>query len=349
MENETVNAVHAIQMNAAFWMSLTIFLVALAIIISEKIHKTIVAISGAALMLILKILDQHEAFHLEELGIDWNVIFLLISMMIIINLIRPTGMFEYIAIKSAKIGKGDPLRIMVILAVVTAALSALLDNVTTVLLIAPVTLLIADALDVDPIPYMIVEALASNIGGTATLIGDPPNIMIASKAKLDFMDFIIHLTPAVILIMVVFIFIVKIVFKKQLTTREELKKRIMNMDEREAIKNPLMLKKSLIVLGIVLIGFIFHGVLHYEPATIALFGAALLLLLSGTHEPHHILAEVEWPVIFFFIGLFIMVGGVVKGRRHHLDVPGGLADDPWQPVRHIHVDHVVFSRGLGGG
>ena len=312
MENEAVNAVHAIQMNATFWMSLTIFLVALGIIISEKIHKTIVAISGAALMLILKILDQHEAFHLEELGIDWNVIFLLISMMIIINLVRPTGMFEYIAIKSAKIGKGDPLRIMVILAVVTAVLSAFLDNVTTVLLIAPVTLLIADALDVDPIPYMIVEALASNIGGTATLIGDPPNIMIASKAKLDFMDFIIHLTPAVILIMVAFIFIVKIVFKKQLTTREELKKRIMNMDEREAIKNPVMLKKSLIVLGIVLIGFMFHGILHYEPATIALFGAALLLLLSGTHEPHHILAEVEWPVIFFFIGLFIMVGGVVK-------------------------------------
>ena len=312
MGNEAVNAVQAIQMNTTFWMSLTIFLVALAIIISEKIHKTIVAISGASLMLILKILDQHEAFHLEELGIDWNVIFLLISMMIIINLVRPTGMFEYIAIKSAKIGKGDPLRIMVILAVVTAVLSAFLDNVTTVLLIAPVTLLIADALDVDAIPYLLVEALASNIGGTATLIGDPPNIMIASKAKLDFMDFIIHLTPAIIIIMVAFILIVRIVFRKQLTTREELKKRIMDMDEREAIKNPVMLKKSLIVLGIVLIGFMFHGLLHYEPATIALFGAALLLLLSGTREPHHILAEVEWPVIFFFIGLFIMVGGVVK-------------------------------------
>ncbi len=312
MENEVVNAVHAIQMNTTFWMSLTIFLVALAVIISEKIHKTIVAISGASLVLVLKILDQHEAFHLEELGVDWNVIFLLIGMMVIINLIKPTGIFEYIAIKSAKIGKGDPLRIMVILAVVTAALSALLDNVTTVLLIAPVTLLIAEALEVDAIPYMIVEALASNIGGTATLIGDPPNIMIASKAKLDFLDFILHLAPVVLLLMVVFIIIVKIVFKKQLTTREELKKKIMNMDERKAIKNPAMLKKSLVVLAIVLLGFMFHGLLHYEPATIALFGAALLLLLSGTHEPHHILAEVEWTVIFFFIGLFIMVGGVIK-------------------------------------
>ncbi len=310
MENEAV--VQTFQMNAAFWMALTIFLVALVAIISEKIHKTIVAIGGASLMLVLKILSQHQAFHLEEFGVDWNVIFLLISMMIIINLTKPTGMFEYIAIKSAKIGKGDPLKIMVIMALVTAVLSAFLDNVTTVLLIAPVTLLIADALDVDAIPYLIVEALASNIGGTATLIGDPPNIMIASKARLDFMDFIIHLAPAVIFIMVVFLFIVKIVFRKQLTTREELKKRIMDMDEREAIKNPLMLKKSLFVLAVVLVGFIFHGLLHYEPATIALFGAALLLLLSGTHEPHHVLADVEWPVIFFFIGLFIMVGGVVK-------------------------------------
>jgi Na+/H+ antiporter NhaD/arsenite permease-like protein len=310
MENQAV--VQTFQMNAAFWMALTIFLVALAVIMSEKIHKTIVAVGGASLMLVLKILSQHQAFHVEEFGIDWNVIFLLISMMIIINLIKPTGMFEYIAIKSAKIGKGDPLKIMVIMALVTAVLSAFLDNVTTVLLIAPVTLLIADALDVDAIPYLIVEALASNIGGTATLIGDPPNIMIASKARLDFMDFVYHLTPAVIVIMVAFLIIVRIVFRKQLKTREELKKRIMDMDEREAIKDPIMLKKSLFVLAIVLIGFIIHGLLHYEPATIALFGAALLLLLSGTHEPHHVLADVEWPVIFFFIGLFIMVGGVVK-------------------------------------
>jgi Na+/H+ antiporter NhaD/arsenite permease-like protein len=263
-------------------------------------------------MIVLKILHQHEAFHVEELGVDWNVIFLLISMMIIINLMRPTGFFEYIAIKSAKLGKGDPMRIMIIFAVVTAVMSALLDNVTTVLLLAPVTLLIADALDIDAIPFLIVEALASNIGGTATLIGDPPNIMIASKAKLNFMDFVYHLSPIVIILMIVFLFIVKIVFGKKLKTREELKQRIMQMNEREAIKDSLMLKKSLFVLGVVLVGFIFHGTLHYEPATIALFGAGLLLLLSGTHDPHHYFAEVEWPTIFFFIGLFIMVGGVVK-------------------------------------
>lgn len=299
-------------MDTAFWTATAIFLLAYATIISEKVHKTIIAVFGAGLILIFKILHQHEAFHVEEFGIDWNVIFLLVSMMIIINLMKPTGVFEYIAIKSAKWGKGDPFRILAIFAVVTAVLSAFLDNVTTVLLITPVTLLIADALEVDPIPYLISCALASNIGGTATLVGDPPNIMIASKARLDFMAFIYHLTPVVIVIMVFYIFALKLIWGRRLITRDELKQRIMAMDEREAIKDPVMLKKSLIVLAIVLTGFVFHGMLHLQPATVALFGAGLLLLLSKTHEPHHILAEVEWPTIFFFMGLFIIVGGVVK-------------------------------------
>lgn len=299
-------------MNASFWIAITIFTVALIAIISEKIHKTVVAIFGASLVLALKILDQHEAFHLEEYGVDWNVIFLLVGMMVIISLIRPTGMFEYIAIKSAKIGRGEPMRIMIIFAVITAVLSALLDNVTTVLLLAPVTLLIAEALQVDAVPFLIVEALASNIGGTATLIGDPPNIMIASKAKLSFVDFIIHLTPVVIVIMIFFLLVIRVVFAKGLQTKDELKQRIMSMQENEAIKDPAMLKKSLFVLGLVLVGFTLHGVFHYEPATVALFGAGLLLLLSKTSEPHRVLAEVEWPVIFFFIGLFVMVGGLVK-------------------------------------
>ncbi len=312
MTHEAAAASQPFVMDTAFWTATAIFLLAYAAIISEKIHKTIIAIFGAGLILVFKILQQHEAFHIEEFGIDWNVIFLLISMMVIINLMRPTGVFEYIAIKSAKWGKGEPFRIMAIFAVVTAVLSAFLDNVTTVLLITPVTLLIADALEVDPIPYLISCALASNIGGTATLIGDPPNIMIASKAQLDFMAFIYHLTPVVIVIMVFYILAIKLIWGKKLKTREELKQRIMAMDENEAIKDPVMLKKSLFVLAVVLTGFVFHGVLHFQPATIALFGAGLLLLLSKTHEPHHILAEVEWPTIFFFMGLFIIVGGVVK-------------------------------------
>ncbi len=312
MTHETVTASQPFVMDTAFWTASIIFILAYAIIVSEKVHKTIVAIFGASLMLILHILEQHEAFHIEELGVDWNVIFLLMSMMIIINLMRPTGIFEYIAIKSAKIGKGEPFRIMIIFSIIIAVLSALLDNVTTVLLITPVTLLIADALEVDPIPYLITGALASNIGGTATLIGDPPNIMIASKAGLNFMDFVYHLTPIVIVLMFVYLFILKIVFGKRLKTRSELMKRIMEMNEKEAIKDPVMLTKSLIVLGIVLIGFIFHGMLHFQPATVALFGAGLLLLMSKTHDPHHYLADVEWPTIFFFIGLFILVGGVAK-------------------------------------
>ncbi|HLC16578.1 MAG TPA: ArsB/NhaD family transporter [Thermodesulfovibrionia bacterium] len=312
-------ASHAVVMDTTFWTATIIFIIAYAVIVSEKIHKTIVALFAAALMLILKILTQHEAFHiaeiehrLVELGVDWNVIFLLISMMVIINLMRPTGIFEFIAIKSAKLGKGDPIRIMVIFAIVVAILSALLDNVTTVLLITPVTFLIADALEIDPIPYLLVCAFASNIGGTATLIGDPPNIMIASKAGLSFMDFVYHLTPVVIVMMVAFIVMIKLMFGKKLVTRPELKSRIMEMDEYEVIKDKGMLIKSLAVLFLVLAGFVLHGALHYHPATIALFGAGLLLLLSKTHDPHHYLAEVEWSTIFFFIGLFIMVGAVAK-------------------------------------
>lgn len=312
MSTEVVTSSQQIVMDTTFWAATLIFFLSYVVIMTEKVHKTVVAIVGAGLVLILKILDQHEAFYIEELGVDWNVIFLLISMMIIINLMRPTGIFEYIAIKSAKWGKGDPFRILAIFAIVTAVLSAFLDNVTTVLLITPVTLLIAEALEVEPEPYLISCALASNIGGTATLIGDPPNIMIASKAQLNFMDFILHLTPIIIIIMFFYIFAIWLIWGRKLRTREELKRRVMEMKEREAIKDPLMLKKSLFVLSLVLLGFVFHGFLHYPPATIALFGAGLLLLLSNTHEPHHVLAEVEWPTIFFFIGLFIIVGAVVK-------------------------------------
>ena len=310
--NADIVTLHQFDANPAFWIATLVFIVAYVVIVSEKVHKTIVAVCGGALMLVFHILDQHEAFHVEEYGVDWNVIFLLIGMMTIINIIRPTGFFEYIAIRSAKAGKGEPIRILIIFAMVTAALSALLDNVTTVLLIAPVTLFIADALDVDPIPFLIIEALASNIGGTATLIGDPPNIMIASKAKLTFMDFVYHLTPIVVLLMVVFLVVIRIAFGKKLQTTAELKQRVLSMDEKAAINDPVMLKKSFFVLALVLAGFVFHGALHYEPATVALFGAGLLLLLSKTTEPHSILAEIEWPTIFFFIGLFIIIGGGVK-------------------------------------
>ncbi len=301
-----------ISFTPVFIMATAVFILAYALIISERIHKTVVALAGASLIIVLGILTQEEAFHSTEFGVDWNVIFLLFAMMVIINIMRPTGVFEYIAIKSAKLAKGRPFRIMAIFSVVTAIISAFLDNVTTVLLIAPVTLLICQALEIDVVPYLITEAIASNIGGTATLIGDPPNIMIASKAGLTFMDFINNLTPVIMIILAAYVLTLWIVFAKRLTVREELRLRVMAMNEKEAIKDRRLLIKSLVVIILTMAGFVFHGTLHMEPATIALSGAACLLLISGTKDPHRLFAEVEWSSLFFFIGLFIIIGAVVK-------------------------------------
>ncbi len=312
MTEHIAASTNQVVMGSHFWIATSLFILAYGLIVSEKIHKTIIAIFGAALMIVLGIINQEEAFHSLELGVDWNVIFLLVSMMIIINIMKPTGAFEYIAIKSAKVAEGKPFKIMAVLSIVTAVMSAFLDNVTTVLLIAPVTLLICQALELEVVPYLITEALASNIGGTATLIGDPPNIMIASKAQLDFMAFLNNLAPAVIVILIAYVISIKLIFGKKLHVRDELRQRIMAMDENAAIKDPRLLKKCLFVLGITITGFILHGMLHFEPATIALFGAGLLLLISGVKEPHHILAEAEWATLFFFMGLFIIIGGVVN-------------------------------------
>jgi Na+/H+ antiporter NhaD/arsenite permease-like protein len=309
---EEVKAATQVVMGAQFWIATAIFLLVYGLIVTEKIHKTILAIVGASTMIVLRIITQEDAFNSMELGVDWNVIFLLVSMMIIINIMKPTGVFEYIAIKSAKVAKGKPFMIMAIFSTVTAVVSAFLDNVTTVLLIAPVTMLICQALELDVVPFLITEALASNIGGTATLIGDPPNIMIASKAQLDFMAFVYHLSPVIIVVLIAYIISIKFIFGKKMNVRDELRQRIMAMNENDAIKDPVLLKKSLVVLAITITGFIMHGMLHFEPATIALFGAGLLLLVSGTKEPHHILAEAEWATLFFFMGLFIIIGGVVK-------------------------------------
>ncbi|EFL51125.1 Citrate transporter [Solidesulfovibrio fructosivorans JJ]] len=294
-----------------FWTATAIFVLAYAVIVSEKIHKTKVALFGAALTLALKVLTQHDAFHDADLGVDWNVIFLLISMMIIVNIMTKTGVFQYVAVKAAKIGRGEPFAIMAIFAVVTAISSAFLDNVTTVLLLAPVTLLVARELEIDPVPYLITEALASNIGGTATLIGDPPNIMIASKAGLDFMDFMGHLAPAIVFIMIAWMLSWKVLFGKRLHVGEAQKARILAMNERALIKDPALLKKSGFVLALTICGFMLHGLLHYEPATVALLGASTLLLISR-QNPQKVLEEVEWPTIFFFMGLFIIIGGTVK-------------------------------------
>lgn len=294
-----------------YWLAAAIFAMSYILIMSEQIHKTKVALLGGTLMIALPILTQQEAFHSVIFGIDYNVIFLLIGMMILVNIMGESGIFEWMAIRFAKLGDGQPIRIMIIFVVFTAVSSAFLDNVTTVILLAPVTLLIADELEIDPIPFLLVEVLASNIGGTATLIGDPPNLLIASRAQLSFMDFIIHLAPAVLVMMTIFTFTVYLVFRNRLKVDPKMRERVMKMDEKRLIKDPVLARKSLVVLSLTILGFTLHSLLHMEPATVALLGAAVLLLISK-RDPHQVLAHIEWTTIFFFIGLFIIVGGVVK-------------------------------------
>lgn len=277
------------------------------VIVSERVHKTAAALAGAVVMILVKIegYDQSEAFQ----AIDFNVIFLLAGMMIIAAILSKTGVFQWLAIRTAKLGRGEPVRVLIALSLVTAALSAFLDNVTTVVLIAPITIFLAGVLQVSAVPLLISEALASNIGGTATLIGDPPNILIGSAADLDFMAFVLNVMPVVVLILVVYVLLAPLLFGRKLMNLSETRARIMAMDERDAITDPRLLWLSMMVLGSTLIGFVLHGAFDYEPATVALLGAAVLLVLSR-QDPHDVLREVEWSTLLFFIGLFIVVGGV---------------------------------------
>jgi Na+/H+ antiporter NhaD/arsenite permease-like protein len=286
---------------------ITIFLVIYGIIISEKINRTAISLFGAIVMIILGILNQEQAIE----HIDFNTIGLLVGMMIIVNILKRTGVFEYLAIRAAKKAKGDPWKILVLFAIITAFSSAFLDNVTTILLIVPVTLVITDTLDTNPIPFMFTEILIANIGGTATLIGDPPNIMIGSATGLGFVDFLVNLAPVVIVISFVVLFLLKLIYKDFLKAKDENKQKIMKMDETITIKDTLLLKKSLIVLFITILGFMVHAQFHLESATVALGGAALLLVISKI-DPEEILFEVEWTTIFFFMGLFILVGSLVE-------------------------------------
>lgn len=296
---------------SSYWVAGALFLATFALIVSEKVHKTKVALFGGAMAIVTGVLTQDEALHDPNFGIDYAVIFLLISMMVLVNVLGRTGIFGWAAIKVAKIARGRPLAIMLWFCALTAVASALLDNVTTVLLVAPVTLLIADELDVDPIPFLLAEAMASNIGGTATLIGDPPNILIAARAQLTFVDFLVHLTPAVVLMMGAFLGALWLLFGRRLRVDEAKRLRVLAMDERKMISDRVLATKALSVLGLTLLGFSLHSVLHLEPATVALTGAATLLLIARG-DPHRPLAEVEWPTIFFFIGLFLVIGGIVK-------------------------------------
>lgn len=292
----------------AYW-AIGIFLVIYALIISEKIHRTIVAMLGGILMVAFGIVSQETALH----HIDFNTLGLLVGMMIIVSITAETGLFKYIAIWAAKKVKGEPVRILIVLGIITAFGSAFLDNVTTVLLMVPVTFSITRQLKVNPVPFLFTEIIASNVGGTATLIGDPPNIMIGSAVKeLTFMAFISNLTPIIIIIMLAYIPLLVLMFRKKIQTTPELKASLLKLDNSELITNHKLLRKCLVILGITIIGFFLHQTLHLESATVALAGAFLLLLMTGEHTMEKSLSRVEWTTIFFFVGLFVLVSGLVE-------------------------------------
>jgi Na+/H+ antiporter NhaD/arsenite permease-like protein len=290
-------------------IAIGVFLVTYAFIVTEKIHRTIIAMTGGILMVIFGIVSQEKALH----HIDFNTLGLLTGMMIIVSITGETGLFRYIAVWAAKKVKGDPLRILIALSLITAVGSAFLDNVTTVLLMVPVTFSITRQLKVNPIPFLITEIIASNVGGTATLIGDPPNIMIGSAVKeLTFMQFISNLTAISFFILLVNVAILTFIYRKQLRTSDELKANLMDMDEKEEITDKKLLIKCLIALTFTILGFFLHQMLHLESATVALAGAFLLLLITGEHYLEKSLTRVEWTTIFFFIGLFVLVSGLIE-------------------------------------
>ncbi len=291
--------------------ALLVFIGAYVLIATERVHRVAAALGGAALMLALGLTDGKAAFYSSDSGIDWNVIFLLLGMMIIVGVIRRTGLFEALAIFAAKRARGRPFPVMVLLVLITAVASAMLDNVTTVLLVAPVTFLVCERLGLAVTPYLIAEVMASNIGGTATLIGDPPNIIIASRAGLSFNDFLVHLAPFVVLMLVVFVALSRFLFRDAFTADPDRVAEVMRLSEREAIQDRRLLVQSLVVLALVLAGFVLHPLLHYEPSVVALLGAGLLVLISSVTTEDAI-ADVEWETLVFFMGLFVMVGALVE-------------------------------------
>lgn len=302
------------------WAAVGLFVGVYILIATERIHRVAAALGGAALVLGFGVVRSEEAFYSRETGIDWDVIFLLLGMMLVVGVIRRTGVFEFLAIRSAKLARGRPYRVLVLLVLVSAGASALLDNVTTVLLVAPVTLLVCDRLGLNPVPFLIAEALASNIGGTATLVGDPPNIIIASRAGLTFTDFLVHLAPIVLVILGAFLLLARFLFRSALVGDPTRADALMALDEREAITDHRLLRRSGVVLALILVGFLLQRQTGVAPSVVAIVGAGVLILLSPL-RPQDLVADVEWETLLFFMGLFVLVGALV-----HVGALEALAD-----------------------
>ncbi|WP_410989246.1 ArsB/NhaD family transporter [Bacillus cereus] len=296
--------------NWQYYFAIAVFLITYGFIISEKLNRAVIALFGAAIMIIFGVVDLHNAFTSH---IQWETITLLIGMMILVHITSQSGVFEFVAIKAAKAAGGKPIRILLLLSLLTAVGSAFLDNVTTVLLIVPVTLSITRILKVNPVPYLISEVLFSNIGGTATLIGDPPNIMIGSANKhLDFNAFLLNLAPIVIIISIVTLGIIYFMYRNKLKTTPEQIEKLMALNEKDYIKDQSLLLKSISILGLTILGFVLHSIIHVDAAVIAITGATLLMLIGvKEHDIEDVFAHVEWVTIFFFAGLFVLVGGLI--------------------------------------
>jgi Na+/H+ antiporter NhaD/arsenite permease-like protein len=288
-------------------IAVVIFVVTYALIASERVDKATAALGGGVAMVLLGVLTQERAFE----HIDLNVIFLLAAMMILAGIMRATGVFGWMAVRAARVAGGDAYRLLVVMSIVTALASALLDNVTTVVLVGPVTLFVAAGLGMSPFPLIISEVIASNIGGAATLIGDPPNILIGSHAGLDFGAFLVHMAPLSAIVLVGYLAAARLIFAKHLAVDDERRRSLLALDERLMIEDPALLRRSLVVLGATLVGFVLHGPLGYEPATVALAGAVALMII-GRQDPRKVFHEVEWPTLFFFIGLFMVVAGLIE-------------------------------------
>ena len=282
-----------------------IFVATYAVIVTEKIDRTKVAIAGALIMVLSGVIDQEVAIE----SIDFNTLGLLIGMMILVAIVRRTGVFDHIGFQVAKWTGGRIVPMMAMMATVTAVASAFLDNVTTILLVVPVTIALADILGIPAKPFLITQIIASNVGGAATLIGDPPNILIGSATGLTFLDFLINLGPIIVLNLALVIAIWSIRFRSMAEPSNERRAEVIASAEADRINDYPLLKKSMVVLGLTMVGFLLHGALHLEAATVALAGAAALLLVSRI-DIHHVVNEVEWPTIFFFGGLFVLVGGI---------------------------------------
>jgi Na+/H+ antiporter NhaD/arsenite permease-like protein len=299
-------------------LALAIFIVAFWFIATERANKVKTVLVAAGLMTALGLTPGEKMFHSEHEGIDWNVIFLLLGMMVIVGVIKQTGVFDFLAIWAAKRSRGKPLRLMVMLMAITAIASPVLDNVTIIMLVAPVTLVICDRLRISPQPYLIAEVLASNIGGAATLIGDPPNIIIGSRAGLTFNDFLVHMAPAVVVIFALFVALTGVLFRSDLRGNNIHLDEVMALQERRAITDTGLLVRAMAVLMLVITGFALHSVLHVAPSIVALVGAGAMLLVTKI-EVADVLPEVEWSTLVFFMGLFAMVAGLV-----HTGVIGAL-------------------------